>query len=94
MKQDNHVQPAASPTDLPSRLVQTHGHFARSMAPRPLRQVVEQALRHHNIAPSRLGREAVKDPAFVFNLRNGREPRPSTENKVRHYLARLEVADA
>ena len=35
---------------------------------------------------AKFGREAVKDPRFVFDLRKGREPRPLTEARVRAYL--------
>lgn len=36
--------------------------------------------------PARFGREAVRDPRFVFDLRNGREPRPQTIDRVRAFL--------
>jgi hypothetical protein len=35
---------------------------------------------------ARFGREVMKDPRFVFDLRNGREPRPRTVDRVRSYL--------
>ena len=38
------------------------------------------------MAPTRFGREAVKDPKFVFQLREGREPRGVTVRKVVRYL--------
>lgn len=47
---------------------------------------VERFLRQSQIAPTRFGRDATGDPRFVFDLRRGREPRPSTEAKVRAYL--------
>ena len=47
---------------------------------------VERFLRQSEVAPARFGREAVGDPRFVFDLRNGRDPRPRTEAKVRAYL--------
>ena len=47
---------------------------------------VEKFLRRSNIAPTRFGREAMGDPRFVFDLRNGRDPRPETINRVRAYL--------
>jgi hypothetical protein len=50
---------------------------------------VEKFLRISDIAPTRFGREAMGDPRFVFDLRNGREPRPAT---VRRVLAFLETA--
>jgi hypothetical protein len=47
---------------------------------------VEKFLRRSNIAPTRFGRDAMGDPRFVFDLRNGRDPRPETINRVRAYL--------
>ena len=43
-------------------------------------------LRQSDVAPTRFGREVVGDPRFVFDLRNGRDPRPQTVAKVRAYL--------
>jgi hypothetical protein len=39
-------------------------------------------IRLSGIAPSRLGRDAVKDPRFVHDLRLGRAPRPKTLARV------------
>ena len=50
---------------------------------------VEKFLRISDIPPTRFGREAMGDPRFVFDLRNGREPRPAT---IRRVLAFLETA--
>lgn len=47
---------------------------------------VEKFLRSSRVAPTRFGRDAVGDPRFVFDLRNGREPRPQTVARVRAYL--------
>ena len=47
---------------------------------------VERFLRRGGVAPTRFGREVVGDPRFVFDLRNGRDPRPRTVEKVRAYL--------
>jgi hypothetical protein len=47
---------------------------------------VEKFLRRSDIAPTRFGREAVGDPRFVFDLRNGRDPRPRTIERVLAYL--------
>lgn len=38
------------------------------------------------MTPTRFGREAVRDPRFVFDLRQGREPREPTLRRVRAYL--------
>ena len=45
---------------------------------------VEKFLRQSDIPPTRFGREAMRD--FVFDLRNGRDPRPGTVERVRAYL--------
>lgn len=47
---------------------------------------VEKFLRHSETAPTRFGRDVVGDPRFVFDLRNGRDPRPRTVARVRAYL--------
>lgn len=55
--------------------------------------VVERYLRRKAVAPSRFGREVAGDPRFVFDLRRGREPRPTTEAKVRAFIAFTETAE-
>lgn len=47
---------------------------------------VEKYLNASKISPARFGRDAMGDPRFVFDLRNGREPRSRTERRVRAYL--------
>ena len=47
---------------------------------------VEKFLRLNDTPPTRFGRQAVGDPRFVFDLRNGRDPRPETVERVRAYL--------
>jgi len=56
---------------------------------------IERYLRKTGIAPTRFGRDAVGDPQFVSDLRNGREPRETTVQRVTNYLAEsTEPADA
>ena len=50
---------------------------------------IEKYLRRSGTPPTRFGREAVGDPRFVLDLRNGREPRPATISRVSDYMARL-----
>jgi hypothetical protein len=47
---------------------------------------VENFLRASNVPPARFGREAMGDPRFVFDLRNGREPRSRTVERIRRFL--------
>jgi hypothetical protein len=55
------------------------------MAVHLLREV-EIFLRQSEVTPTRFGRDVVGDPRFVFDLRNGRDPRPKTVARVRAYL--------
>lgn len=48
---------------------------------------VEKYLSASEISAARFGREVMRDPRFVFDLRKGREPRLGTVNRVRAYLA-------
>jgi hypothetical protein len=47
---------------------------------------VENYLKTTNVPPARFGRDVMRDPRFVFDLRNGRDPRSRTEKRVRAYL--------
>ena len=47
---------------------------------------VEKFLKLSNIPAARFGRQAMGDPRFVFDLRNGREPRQRTVERVRAFL--------
>jgi hypothetical protein len=52
---------------------------------------IEHYLRATQSTPSRLGRDAVGDPNFVTNLRDGRQPRPSTLHRVIAFIEREEA---
>lgn len=47
---------------------------------------IEVFLRRTGMPPTRFGRLATRDPRFVFDLRNGREPRCRTETRVEHFM--------
>jgi hypothetical protein len=53
---------------------------------------VERYLRRSGTPPTRFGREAVRDPRFVLDLRNGRQPGAAMEARVAAYLERQEAA--
>lgn len=55
---------------------------------------IERYLKSHRVPPARFGRLAVGDPRFVFDLRDGREPRAATERRVAHFLDQAERAPA
>ena len=48
---------------------------------------IERHLRTTDMPPSRFGREAARDPRFVFDLRRGREPREATVRRVLAFMA-------
>ena len=51
-----------------------------------LLQRVERYLRRSGMTATRFGREALRDPRLVWDLRNGREPRPPTALRIRDFL--------
>ncbi len=53
---------------------------------------IDAFLMRTRTAPTRFGRDAVGDPNFVLNLRDGREPRASTVRRVQKYLEANEPA--
>lgn len=48
--------------------------------------MIEQFLRRHEMAPTRFGREAARDPRLVFDLRNGREPTDRMRRRLEHFM--------
>ena len=55
---------------------------------------IEKYLGSSGMAPTRFGKESVGDPSFVFELRNGREPRGATASRVLRFIeARLASTD-
>ncbi len=56
---------------------------------------VERFIAITGMRASMFGREAVNDPAFVANLRNGSVPRAETARTVRNYMisATVEALD-
>jgi 2,4-dienoyl-CoA reductase-like NADH-dependent reductase (Old Yellow Enzyme family) len=53
-----------------------------------LLNLIENHLRKTGVPPTRFGREAVRDPRLVRDMRQGREVRPRMEARVRAYLAK------
>jgi hypothetical protein len=47
---------------------------------------IDAFLRATKMSASRLGRDALGDPQFVFQLRDGREPRSRTVDRMLDYL--------
>lgn len=53
---------------------------------------IDAFCRAHSIADSRFGLLAMNDKAFVSQLRGGREVLPSTERRVRTFMAEYRTA--
>lgn len=53
-----------------------------------LLEQIEAYLAHTRTSPSTFGRVAVGDPRFVKDLREGRQPRSTTEARVKALIAR------
>lgn len=47
---------------------------------------IDAFLRQTQMPQTRFGRLATNDPQFVFDLRRGRTPRASTEQRVEHFM--------
>lgn len=47
---------------------------------------IEAFLRRNRMTPTRFGREAVRDPRLVFDLRSGREPTSRTVCRIEHFM--------
>ena len=47
---------------------------------------IEKFLRKTNMPATKFGRLAARDPRFVLDLRNGREPRIKTEKRMEHFM--------
>jgi len=46
------------------------------------RRTVETYIADHGLTPTQFGRSFAADPLFVFQLREGREPRTATRQKI------------
>ena len=47
---------------------------------------IERFLRQTGMPCTKFGRLVARDPRFVHDLRNGREPRTQTEARVEHFM--------
>ena len=54
-------------------------------------RTVEAFLRETGMAPTRFGRNAVRDPRIVFDMRNGREPTERMCRRLSHYIASNDI---
>ena len=49
-------------------------------------RTVESFLSRHGMSASQFGRDAAQDPRLVRDLREGREPRPPLDQRVRGFI--------
>lgn len=52
---------------------------------------IEKFLRRHDMPATKFGRLAAQDPRFVLDLRSGRDPRETTEARIRGFIAGFEA---
>jgi hypothetical protein len=48
---------------------------------------IEKHLARHRMAPSRFGRDAMRDPRLVFDLRKGRGVGPKVRRQIEVFLS-------
>jgi hypothetical protein len=53
----------------------------------------EAFLMEFGLTPSRFGREACRDPRFIFDLRRGREPSGKVADRVFAFMRRTREAE-
>lgn len=59
-----------------------------------LLRAVEIFLKETGMAPTRFGRECLRDPRIVFDLRNGREPGDRVKRRIEHFMNKIRMAGA
>ena len=47
---------------------------------------VEEFLKRSGMPPTRFGRQAVRDPRLVFDMRNGREPHRRLARRIAEFI--------
>lgn len=47
---------------------------------------IEKFIREHDMPWTKFGRLSVRDPRFVEDLRNGRQPGPKVSQNVEHFM--------
>ncbi|MFT3967349.1 MAG: hypothetical protein QM690_15845 [Sphingobium sp.] len=50
-------------------------------------RTVEKFLHETGMAPTRFGRDSVRDPRIVFDMRNGREPTQRMCRRLNHFIS-------
>jgi hypothetical protein len=58
----------------------------------PLAHRVDRFLRKSGMSPTLFGRLSVRDPRFVGDLRNGRQPGARVSSRVEHFMNNYRTA--
>lgn len=56
-----------------------------------LLRTIERFLKETGMPATRFGREAVRDPSLVLDMRNGREPGERTKSRVEHFMNKYQL---
>ncbi|MGV3770516.1 MAG: hypothetical protein ACO1NM_10845 [Sphingobium phenoxybenzoativorans] len=59
-----------------------------------LLRTIERFLKETGMPATRFGREAVRDPRLVLDMRNGREPGERMKNRVEHFMNKYQSEGA
>lgn len=57
-------------------------------------RAVEKFLKANGIPATRFGRESVRDPRLVFDLRQGREPGERIRRRIEHFMNTYRRSDS
>lgn len=57
-------------------------------------RAVEKFLKENGIPATRFGRESVRDPRLVFDLRQGREPGERIRRRIEHFMNTYRRSDS
>lgn len=49
-------------------------------------RTVEKFMREFGVPPTRFGRESIRDPRLVHDLRQGREPSERVKRRIEHFM--------
>lgn len=57
------------------------------------RQSVDTFIERTGMTPTKFGEAFANDPSFVFELKNGREPRTATRQRILDAMSAVEAAE-
>jgi len=60
--------------------------MSETLQPHPLLAKIERFLAASKMSAARLGKDALNDPRFVYQLRKGRDPGWKTQQKIENFM--------